>query len=210
MPDPLGLYKCLKVGIKARPKTIKDAYRSKAKQFHPDAPGGGHDKFLELSRAYHVLSNKELRAKYDETGTVDEERVFSFAAKVVEALAAIFGQVLTMSEGKVDKVDFIGFMNNHCLKKRAEIAAELGKNRKKIEEHEQLRIRINKEGEGPNIFVQHVDRILEGLRMHRENQEEGDKILAAAMEELSLYTSEVDMVRHVSWQRVHFVVTSTG
>jgi molecular chaperone DnaJ len=61
------------IGVKraATDKEIKKAYRRLAREFHPDLNPGNKEaerRFKEISEAYHVLSNPELRKKYDQFG----------------------------------------------------------------------------------------------------------------------------------------------
>ena len=50
---------------------IKRAYRSKARELHPDTNGGdagAEAQFKEVTRAYEVLRDPERRARYDRFG----------------------------------------------------------------------------------------------------------------------------------------------
>lgn len=60
-------YKVLGVTRSATPDQVKKAFRSKAKQFHPDRnPGRAEDeKFREINSAYEILSDETKRARYD-------------------------------------------------------------------------------------------------------------------------------------------------
>ncbi|KAJ7039352.1 hypothetical protein C8F04DRAFT_1033504 [Mycena alexandri] len=57
-------YKVLGVARDADARTIKKAYRTAAKTAHPDK-GGTEAKMATLNEAYEVLSNPELRARFD-------------------------------------------------------------------------------------------------------------------------------------------------
>ncbi|KAF4615920.1 hypothetical protein D9613_011286 [Agrocybe pediades] len=57
-------YKILDVSRDADAKTIKKAYRKQAKKAHPDQ-GGSEAKMALLNEAYEVLSNPELRQRFD-------------------------------------------------------------------------------------------------------------------------------------------------
>ncbi len=62
-------YKELGVPASVTDKDVTKAYRTLAKQFHPDANPGdtvAEDRFKAISAAYEVLSNAEKRKEYDE------------------------------------------------------------------------------------------------------------------------------------------------
>jgi molecular chaperone DnaJ len=53
-------YVILGVAVDATPEQIKQAYRQKALQFHPDHDGPDAEPFLEVQEAYAVLSDRRL------------------------------------------------------------------------------------------------------------------------------------------------------
>ncbi len=62
-------YKILGVSKDADQKTIRQAYRKLARQYHPDVNPGdkaAEEKFKEINEANEVLSDPEKRKKYDE------------------------------------------------------------------------------------------------------------------------------------------------
>jgi len=60
----IDLYEHLEIDIDAKQEEIKNAYIKLAKKNHPDQ-GGSSEKFQEITRAYEILYNKELRKEYD-------------------------------------------------------------------------------------------------------------------------------------------------
>ncbi len=71
----LDLYQRLGLKRGATDAEIKKAYRSLAKQLHPDRNKDNPDaakRFSEVTRAYDLLSDKDKRAQYDR-GEIDEE-----------------------------------------------------------------------------------------------------------------------------------------
>jgi len=64
-------YEVLGVIKSASPEEIKKAYRKQALKYHPDRNKGdktAENKFKEAGEAYHVLSDKERRTRYDQFG----------------------------------------------------------------------------------------------------------------------------------------------
>lgn len=64
-------YKVLGVTSQATDKQLKSAYRQLSKKFHPDKNPGdetAHEKFVQVSEAYDVLSDAETREIYDHYG----------------------------------------------------------------------------------------------------------------------------------------------
>src|SRR5436309_12780186 len=71
----LDLYQRLGLKRGASEAEIKKAYRSLAKQLHPDRNKDKPDaakRFAEVTHAYDMLSDKDKRARYDR-GEIDEE-----------------------------------------------------------------------------------------------------------------------------------------
>lgn len=64
-------YTTLGVDKGADKKTIKSAYRQKARKFHPDVnkAADAEDKFKSISNAYEVLSDDQKRGVYDRCDT---------------------------------------------------------------------------------------------------------------------------------------------
>lgn len=60
-------YEVLGVSKEASIEEIKKAYKSKAKEYHPDK-GGDEEMFKEVSEAYEHLSDPDKKAKYDMFG----------------------------------------------------------------------------------------------------------------------------------------------
>ncbi|GAC1458895.1 MAG: molecular chaperone DnaJ [Chamaesiphon sp.] len=63
-------YEILGTSRDADKEEIKRAYRRLARKYHPDVNSetGAEDRFKEINRAYEVLSEPEMRARYDRFG----------------------------------------------------------------------------------------------------------------------------------------------
>lgn len=63
-------YEILGVSREADTEELKRAYRRLARKYHPDVnkEAGSEERFKEISRAYEVLKEPELRARYDRFG----------------------------------------------------------------------------------------------------------------------------------------------
>jgi molecular chaperone DnaJ len=78
MPATRDYYEVLGVGRDATDTDVKKAFRSRARDVHPDT--SDHDDaeelFKELNEAYEVLSDPEKRANYDRFGTASPQAGF--------------------------------------------------------------------------------------------------------------------------------------
>ena len=70
------LYEVLGISRNAEADEIKSAYRRLARRFHPDVnpnDPSAEEKFKEVGAAYAVLSDPSKRARYDQTGSTDDQ-----------------------------------------------------------------------------------------------------------------------------------------
>ncbi len=66
MEDFEDYYELMQISPHAEPTTITRVYRMLAARYHPDNPETANlEKFVQLQKAYEVLSNAEARAEYD-------------------------------------------------------------------------------------------------------------------------------------------------
>jgi molecular chaperone DnaJ len=70
MPTTRDYYEILGVPRGADSETVRNAYRSLAKRYHPDVnkDPGTEERFKEINEAYDVLSDEQRRAAYDRFG----------------------------------------------------------------------------------------------------------------------------------------------
>ncbi|KAK9448676.1 X-domain of DnaJ-containing-domain-containing protein [Limtongia smithiae] len=102
-------YDCLGVAPDASALDIKKAYRKKAILLHPDKNPNdptAHEKFQEVGEAYQILSDPELRKRYDQLGKDQAvpdagfEDSVDFFAMIFggEAFYDYIGEILLMKE----------------------------------------------------------------------------------------------------------------
>ncbi|XP_033990859.1 dnaJ homolog subfamily C member 16-like [Trematomus bernacchii] len=71
-------YKILGVSRSASQAEIKKAYKTLAKEWHPDKnkSPGAEDMFIKVSKSYEILSNEERRSNFDRYGQTDDSQPF--------------------------------------------------------------------------------------------------------------------------------------
>lgn len=88
----LDPYETLGVSRDASVEIIKAAYRRIAKQTHPDLHGESEAntrRFREATDAYAILSNPAQRARFDRSGTFDQESLAAMREEIFAAVAYI-------------------------------------------------------------------------------------------------------------------------
>ena len=63
--ESMNYYFILGIDTDATDTEIKDAYRKLVLKYHPDHFGDDSSPFLKIQEAYQVLSNPDLKRKYD-------------------------------------------------------------------------------------------------------------------------------------------------
>jgi molecular chaperone DnaJ len=88
-------YAVLGVDADASPDEIKSAFRSLAREHHPDAEGGDEERYKAISEAYAVLSDPSKRRQYDAAragiGTWSSPWASPFASTIEDIFDTFFG-----------------------------------------------------------------------------------------------------------------------
>lgn len=82
-------YEVLGVARTVTDEELKQAYRAKSKEFHPDVNNGEDDEFKRVNAAYELLSDPKKREMYDAIGVTDdnpESRVEIMAYSLIQNL----------------------------------------------------------------------------------------------------------------------------
>lgn len=90
-------YEVLGVSKNASESEIKNAFRKKAMQFHPDKnkAADAEEKFKEINKAYEVLSDQNKKARYDQFGDASDQPGGGFEGfgNFTENFGDIFGDI---------------------------------------------------------------------------------------------------------------------
>lgn len=82
-----NLYSILGVKKNATSETIKKAHRRLVKKHHPDKNGGDpSQEFLDIQKAYEILSTPQMRAMYDEHGFTEADNQYAQLAQLAAGL----------------------------------------------------------------------------------------------------------------------------
>src|SRR5215510_13848841 len=82
------LYGILGLTPHATSNEIRSAYRKLARKYHPDvsASPDANARFVQISHAYHILSDPSRRRAYDRGQYMDSQRTF-YASRQAEVVA---------------------------------------------------------------------------------------------------------------------------
>lgn len=82
-------YEILGLNRDATPEEVAAAFKRAAKKSHPDT-GGSNDEFARVTQAALVLKDPSKRKRYDEDGTIDENRPDNKQAQAMERVVNFF------------------------------------------------------------------------------------------------------------------------
>lgn len=193
------LYSLLGVARDAKPAAIKTAYRRAAKAAHPDAPGGDHATFVAIGQAYRVLSDPEMRAHYDATGSVDQKAFQTAEDLFRQVLLNGFNQVVADSGDRIEEVDIIASLRNGIDNEYRSTGQGIASAKARIAKLDRLKERIQRADGGRNLFAEAVAhqarQIDEGVRQGERKL----RVLNLCRDELAAYSSIVEMTQAMNF-----------
>ena len=177
-------YEELGVERGATEQEIRSVWRKRAKEQHPDLfPGDptAKERFQRLQSAYDVLIDEERRAKYDQTGSVDEDPPIEGRAKeaVFQAAQAAVGRFMMAS---VTSIDIVDEMRKYLSARAFEFSAQVTFGKQTMERYEKLRKNIN-----GKIIERVIDDKIRDAARHISAMEQNSLIAARALEIIDGY-----------------------
>jgi curved DNA-binding protein CbpA len=189
-------YEVLGVGRAAAADAIKSAYRDRVRQSHPDR-GGDPDVFIEVVRAFGLLSDPDTRRLFDETGIVDDDGVRSHRREVMLILADMFDAAVETAVATglgLERVDFVRQMTAAVERGLAEARTSRLAIEQEIAGLKTLRGRIRRGDSAPNFFTERLDGQIARKTEDHARIRRRLAMLEGAVVELGNYTSEVELI----------------
>ncbi len=150
----MDLYKELNIHEQSSDEEIKIAYRRAAKEHHPDK-GGKIEKFKSIKLAYEVLSDKEKRQRYDETGIWDN-KPNNEEAELRSNIAVLILNTIDQV-GNLDQIDIIKKATETVLQGIHQNSLAINDARRKIAKYEKAKAKLKKKDAGENILADIID-----------------------------------------------------
>ena len=194
IPDD-DLYGMLGLARDATEAEVVAAYRRRVKRAHPDV-GGKTETFHRLTLAYQVLRDPRMRARYDETGTVDDRAVVDQHQLVIGLLRDLFADALAKGLAERADIDPIPALRA-ALGERKRMLDESGRKiAKRVKNLKALRATITRADDGaPNVFVAQIDLHLRQAAMDKARVAIDRDLAALALDEISHYSSFARLAR---------------
>ena len=191
--DPYAL---LGVTRTANAAAIKSAYRTQVQTAHPDR-GGDPSVFIDIVKAFDLLSDPEARRLYDETGDVDDDAVSAFRRDVAKILADMFDAAVesaVTTRLDLTKVDFVRQMSVAVRTGLADARSGLGRTERDIAALDTLKRRIYRTSDGPNLFAERLEAQIAAKAGEQAAARRRVLLLETAIVELGNYRSEIELI----------------
>jgi hypothetical protein len=179
-------YNTLGVEASATPEEIKQAYRRRSSQAHPDK-GGTAEEMANVNKAYDVLRDADRRAQYDRTGddahrTSLDDLARDMALQFLAAALQREGNVVNEARAAIESKTRAALKTRENLERQAD---RLERRRPKIT--------VSK---GPNLVHMLIDQQVTAARQQIEQLIQWGKIAGRARELLDLHDSSEAAFTH--------------
>lgn len=180
-------YETLGVSPKATAEQIKKAYRKKAKSAHPDT-AGTDEEMVEVNSAYALLANPMRRAKFDQTGKVEDEKsIEQQAASELQILA-----ILLFSAGEWKQRDLFAEMKNKIVMQIQNIDLQRDESERKVIRFMDAIKRIIRKGKGENFIRTAFEQELYDARALIKVHEQKIEVMQAMIVQIDLFNWTAD------------------
>lgn len=192
----MKLYKILGINKAASQDEIKQAFRTKSKDLHPDAGSKDDSAFKELSRAYSILKSPDKRKIYDKTG--DETKANTnndLLGIAIQKVISLIDEIISKEQDPTE-IDLIMVAENHIDTFISKSKQNIDKLKSAIEMQKKIRKRF-KFKSNPKILMDDViknsfDEKIKNCKRQIEDIKFQIKIAKVAKNILKCYLYESD------------------
>lgn len=174
-------YETLGLRPDATEDEIRDAWRRRSKETHPDREGGSATEFARVTEAAKILRDPYLRAEYDRTGALPPDGATIFGVGSTDhgaliALGAILGGIIIKSDQDPNFVDVMPHVVNTIDVKLGKIAEAIAKSERSLDRARRMRGRFRPPADKPNKLDQMIalmeDEMKDQIERHKSRMED--------------------------------------
>lgn len=199
-------YEVLGVEVDATDTEIKNAYRAKAKECHPDKSNGSDKDFIPLAKAYEILSDSKKRLLYDKTGQDNHSNFDSIEKEVQNCLLQIFNEAIKQEP----EVELLIYVTNWIEQREKQAIQDKEHIKNRIKKLKVKRKKISSKGQ-----VNYAHLVIDGEIKNFEGglliTEHALKVFKAIKKELKSYSEEKEPPKEqavfVSFQQFNSATT---
>lgn len=188
-----SLYDILGVKKNASKDEIKQAYRDKSKENHPDK-NGDPEKMAEVNHAKDILINPISRRRYDETGS--DKNAPAFEQRFAAQMDSLLMQIVSNPDADVKTMDIISIMKDSVkegLKGLQDRKKEVNKSLNTLHI-----IKKKTKSKGDNTIISVIDGNIENLNITLATISEDIEFTKKCIAALKDYTYDFD--KEEGWQ----------
>lgn len=200
-------YEILGVSRDADRETVRRAYRKRSKSAHPDA-GGSPDEFALVKLAADTLSDDTRRARFDQTGRMEQAEVDNRFSQVVHFIAMALNGVLDMcaqKQRRPTEIDMmlslrqgLGLLLDQCRQNQKKMSGMMAEAQMLDGRFSNRRGKVDVLG---NMIRSRITEAEQALRLEVEKE----KLIQEAIEVVAQHAFRTDMGSSVSGGGAHTI-----
>lgn len=198
-------YEILGVARDVEAKDLKDAFKKRSKETHPDVNGTGDDtEFKIVKQAYDLLSNEEERAFFDATGLMRNVSEQQLRTQMFQTLKASFDDTIKKCFDEGVRITNFGILEH--MKKSIQhgldtIGEAIDAITSQIDQLVEMRKAITRDDDEENLFSMRMGEMVDEREKTLLEHVNAHKVVEMTLAEVSKYTSTTEMMMAMERER---------
>lgn len=185
-------YKILGVDKAANGSEIKQAYRKRARETHPDVNNGEDAEFLEVQRSFELLSDEMMRAHFDVTGApeLNPELIKGAAIIILNTNLNDLLEGAVSIERDLEEIDLGRALRNLLNDQKRRISGNVQSLTFEVKQIRKLILRVKRKDGEDNFLVKGLLKRLTGKQAELQTEHTTSLALDQAMVDIDTFTFE--------------------